>query len=163
MEQNLGRARSISQSPAAQIAAVSTVTSSLLTRAMLNVSHFSHKSSVRAVCTHRQRNLTSPYPCTSLLLTSNNSWIALVLRASQRHVPRAAVQGPNLTMVSIGHHAFQTASVALWLTSHGKINWKTRFCKTQHLQDPHQLPSCFMLLAHLFSSHYSVCNQRFVI
>jgi len=37
MEQNLGRARSISQSSAAQIAAVATVISSLLTRAMLNV------------------------------------------------------------------------------------------------------------------------------
>lgn len=58
MKQNLGRGRSIPQSPAAQIAAVATVTSSLLTRAMLNVSCFFHKSSVRALCTHRQRDLT---------------------------------------------------------------------------------------------------------
>lgn len=46
MEQNLGRAQSISQSPAAQITAVATVTSSPLTRAMLNVLGFSHKPSV---------------------------------------------------------------------------------------------------------------------
>lgn len=60
MEQNLGRARSISQPPAAQIALVSTVTSSLLTRVMVNVSHFSHKSRTRALCTHRQKGIS---PC----------------------------------------------------------------------------------------------------
>lgn len=62
MEQNPGRARTVSQSPAAWTAAVGTITSSLLRKAMLNVSSFSTKSSVRALCTHRQRDLTSLIP-----------------------------------------------------------------------------------------------------
>lgn len=131
MEQNLGRARSIPQSPAAQIAAVATVASSLLTRATLNLSCFSHKSSVRALCTRRQRDLTSPDPCTWLLLISNNSLSVLVFRGSQRDAPHAAAQGPTLTMVSISQHPCQTASMAL-LTH---FSWKEE-SKNSVLQDP---------------------------
>lgn len=121
MEQNLVRTRSIPQSPATEIAAVAAVTSSLQTKAMLNMLCFSHKSSVRALCTHRQRDLTSPDPCTWLLFISNNRLSVLVFRASQRDVPHAAAQGPTLTMVSISQHPFQTVSMAL-LTH---LSWKS--------------------------------------
>lgn len=68
MEQSPGRARSVSQFPAAPIAAVTTVASSLLRKAMINVLSLSTKLSVRALCTHRQGDLTSPDPWIWFLL-----------------------------------------------------------------------------------------------
>lgn len=126
MEQNLGRARSISQSPAAQIALVSTVTPSLLTRAILNVSYFSHKFSVRALCTHRQKVVS---PCLipvfdSYLLptTSEVCWYSGPVKGTCRVLLPRVSCSPCSSSVSI------LSRWHPWLSgSHLTENWIEKF------------------------------------
>lgn len=94
---------------------------------------------------HRQRDVSSPDPCTWLLLISNHSLSVLEFRASQRDVPRAAAQGPVLATGSVGRHPCQAAALALRLTSHGKRNWKTPFSPRPY--------NCSIRTAYLHASH----------
>lgn len=153
MEQNSGRTRSVSQFPAAQIAAVATVTSSLLRKAMLNVSSLSTKPGVRALCTHRQRELTSPVPCIWLLIIFNNLLSVLEFRASQRmcymQLPRVP-WSPWFLSVSIlsGQNPWTPGSplIARWIE---KLGSPRSYNHSIHMS----FLNAFTMREHLFSSH----------
>lgn len=119
MEQNPSRARNESQFSAAQIAAVATVTSSLLRKAMLNVSSLSTKARVRAL--HTQRDLTQK----SLHLTTTDFQQQLKcvrIQSQPKDVLHAAAQGPMIILVPVRQNPFWTVSMDPWLTSHCKMN-----------------------------------------